>query len=333
MIGSWLRTCNLVTTQLTRTDTSDTTPIALQISTEGRRPCYMVGRKIMNLLSTHRQLVNAINRGVYWTGEPSLLSGAHLNMTDVDDIDNVSQLPECVGVGDPGLSGLSGKNPPESRSPMAVSDFASDVDSESGGPSLPMGIHSDMTDFDDIDSVSQMTECIGLGDLGLPCSSGKIPPESRYVTAMSDFASVVDSEPNEPSLPSVHLDMPDCADSDSVSQVSDCVNFGKPRSATTSPESGCVTALSDFAGDVDSEPDEHSLLSGVHLDMPDCAHCDSVSQVSDCVNFGKPRSGTTSPESGWVTVLSDFAGDVDSEPDEPSLPSGGSLSHAGLCCW
>ena len=60
---------------------------------------------------------------------------------------------------------------------MAVSDFASDVDSESGGPSLPTGVHSDMTDFDDIDSASQMTECVGFGDPGLPCSPGKIPPE------------------------------------------------------------------------------------------------------------------------------------------------------------
>ena len=90
-----------------------------------------------------------------------------------------------------------------------MSDFASD------GGSLPTGVHSAMTDLDDIDSASQMTECVGFGDPGLPCSSGKIPPESGYVTAMSDFASVADSGPNEPSLPSgVHLDMPDCADGD-----------------------------------------------------------------------------------------------------------------------
>ena len=253
------------------------------------------------------------------SGGPSLPTGVHSDMTDLDNIDSVLKLPECVGFGAPGLPCLSGKIPPESGSLMVVSDFASDVDSESGGPSLPMGVHSDMTDYDDIDSVSQMTECVGFGDPGLPCSSGKIPPESGYVTAMSDFASVVDSEPNEPSLPSgVHLDMPDYAVSDSVSQVLDCVNFGKPRSGTTSPESGCVMAMSDFAGDV--EHDEPSLPSGVHLVMPDCAAGNHVSQVSDCVNFGKPGSGTTTPESGCVTVMSDFASDV--EPDEPSLPSG-----------
>ena len=117
--------------------------------------------------------------------------------------------------------------------------------------------------------------------------------------AMSDFAGDVDSEPDEPSLPSgVHLVMPDSADSDSVSQVSDCVNFGEPRCGTTSPESRCVTAMLDFAGDVDSEPDEHSLLTGVHLDMPDCTDSDSVSQVSDCVIVGEPRSGTTSRSPG-----------------------------------
>ena len=54
--------------------------------------------------------------------------------------------------------------------------------------------------------------------------------------AMSDFASDVDSEPGGPSLPSgVHLVMPDLADSDSVLQVSDYVNFGVPRSGATSP--------------------------------------------------------------------------------------------------
>ena len=63
---------------------------------------------------------------------------------------------------DPG----SRKIPPESGSVTAMSDFASDGDSESGGPSLPMGVHSDMPDFDDIDSTLQMTECVGFGDRG-----------------------------------------------------------------------------------------------------------------------------------------------------------------------
>ena len=221
------------------------------------------------------------------SGGPSLPSGVHSDMADLDDIDSVLQLPECVGFGDLRLHCSSGKIPPESGSLMVVLDFGSDVDSESGGPSLPSGVHSDiadMTDFDDIDSSSQMTECVGFGDPGLPCLSRKIPPESGYVTAMSGFASVADLEPNEPSLPSgVHSDMPDYADSDCVSQVSDCVNFGKPRSGTTFPESGCVTAMSDFASVADSEPNEPSLPSGIHLDMPHFGDCDNVSHVSDVV--------------------------------------------------
>ena len=116
------------------------------------------------------------------------------------------------------------------------------------------------------------------------------------------------------------LDMPYCADSDCVSQMSDSVKFGVPRSGMTSPESGCVTAISDFASDVDSDPGGPSLSSGVHLDIPDCASNVSVSQMSDSVKFDVPRSGTTSPESGCVTAISDFASDVDSEPGGPSLP-------------
>ena len=102
---------------------------------------------------------------------------------------------------------------------MAVSDFGSDVDS--GGPSLPSGVHSVMAYFEDIDSVSQLRECAGFGDPGLPGSSGKIPPESE--NPMSD----VDSESGGPSLPSgAHSDMADLVDIDSVSQVLDYVIFG-----------------------------------------------------------------------------------------------------------
>ena len=189
-----------------------------------------------------------------------------------------------------------------------MSDFASDVDLEPGEPSLQSGVHLDMSDFVDSDSVSQVSDCVTFDEQ----ESGMFSPGSGIMMAMSDFASVVDSEPGGPSLPSrVHLDMPNCADSDSLSQVSDYVNFGKPRSWTTSPESGCVTAMSDFAGDVDSEPNEPSLPSGVHLDMPNCADNDCVSQVSDYVNFGKPRSGTISPESGSMTAMLDFVSDFD----------------------
>ena len=98
-----------------------------------------------------------------------------------------------------------------------------------------------------------------------------------------------------------------------MSQVPECISFGEPGSGTSgtfSPESGIVTAMSDFAGDVDSEPGEPSLPSGVHLDMPDFADCDGVSQVSDYVNFSAPRPGTTSPVSGSVTALTGVDSDI-----------------------
>ena len=75
--------------------------------------------------------------------------------------------------------------------------------------------------------------------------------------------------------------------------------------------------MSDFVGDVDSAPDETSLPSGVHIDMPDFADSDGVLQVSDYVNFGEPRSGATSPESGSMTAMSDFVSDVDPGPGGP----------------
>ena len=53
-----------------------------------------------------------------------------------------------------------------------------------------------------------------------------------------------------------------------------------------------MTAMSDFASDVDSGPNEPSLPSGVHLDMPDCAGGDCVSQVTDCVDFGCVTAGS-----------------------------------------
>ena len=68
----------------------------------------------------------------------------------------------------------------------------------------------------------------------------------------------------------------------------------------TAPESGCMMVMSHFASDVDSEPGGPFLPSGVHFDMPDYAGTDSVSRMSDSVNFGEPMSGTTSPESSLV---------------------------------
>ena len=80
-------------------------------------------------------------------------------------------------------------------------------------------------------------------------------------------------------------------------------------------------ATSDFTADVDLEPGEPSLPSGVHLDMPDFADSDSVSQVSHFVNFGVPMSGTTSPESGSMTAMADFVSDFDPGPGGPLLGS------------
>ena len=135
---------------------------------------------------------------------------------------------------------------------------------------------------------------------------------------MSDFASDVDSEPGEPFLSSgVHLDMPDFADSDSVSQGSECVNSGKQESRTFPPGSGNMMTISDFASVVDPEPGGPSLPSGVYLVMPDCADSDGVLQVSAYVNFGELRSGATSPESGSMTAMSDFVSDFDHGPGGP----------------
>ena len=100
--------------------------------------------------------------------------------------------------------------------------------------------------------------------------------------------------------------MTDLVDIDSVSQVSDYVNFGEQEAGTFSPGSGNMMAMSDFASDVDLEPGETSLPTGVHLDMPDFADSDSVSQVSDYVNFGEQEAGTFSPESGSMMAIVRF---------------------------
>ena len=85
--------------------------------------------------------------------------------------------------------------------------------------------------------------------------------------------------------------MPDCGDSDCVSQVSDCVNFGKPRSGMISPEAGCVTAMSDFASDVDSvpgEPSDDDVYCGVGtVGMArEIAQVAGVSRCLCCWQFG-----------------------------------------------
>ena len=201
---------------------------------------------------------------------------------------------------------------------MAMSNFAGDIDAELGEPFLPSGVHLDMPDFADIDNVSQVPECVSFGEPG----SGTISPESGNVMVMSDFAGDIDAELGEPFLPSgVHLDMPDFADVDNVSQVPDCVSFIEPGSGTVSPESGNVMAMSNFSGDIDAEPGEPFLPSGVHLDMPDFADVGSVSRGPDCVSSGEPGSGTVSPGSGSVMAMSDFVSDFDPGPDGPLLGS------------
>ena len=98
-----------------------------------------------------------------------------------------------------------------------------------------------------------------------------------------------------------------------------------------SPGSGNVLAMSDFAGDIDADPGEPVLPPGVHLDMPDFADVDNVSQAPECISFGELGSGTISPESGNGMAMSDFAGDIDAEPGEPFLPSGVHLDMPDYC--
>ena len=133
---------------------------------------------------------------------------------------------------------------------------------------------------------------------------GKISPESGSGMAMSEFVSDIDPEPRGPLLQSgVHLDMPDFADSDNVLQAPECVSFGELGSGTISPESGNVMAMSDFADDINTKPNEPFLPSGIHLDMPDLADIDNVLQAPECASFGEPGSGTMSPGSGNVLAM------------------------------
>ena len=107
-----------------------------------------------------------------------------------------------------------------------------------------------------------------------------------------------------------------------MSQAPECISFGEPASGTVSPESGNGMAMSDFAVDIDAEPGEPFLPSGVHLVMPDFADVDNVSQAPECISFGEPGSWMVSPGSGNMLAMSDFAGDIDAEAGEPFLPSG-----------
>ena len=109
---------------------------------------------------------------------------------------------------------------------------------------------------------------------------------------MSDFAVDIDVELGEPSLPSgVHVDMPDLADVDNVSQAPECASFGGSESGMMPLRSGNVLAVSDIAVDVDAELGEPSLPSGVHLDTPDLTDIDNVLLAPECASFGEPGPG------------------------------------------
>ena len=218
------------------------------------------------------EFVSDIDHG---PGGPILPSGVHLDMPDFADIDNVSQVFEFVSFGEPGSGTIS----PESGNVMAMSDFVGNIDAEPGEPFLSSGVHVDMPDFADIDILPSRVHL----DMPDYADVDNVPDsESRNVMAMSDVAGEVDAEPGEPFQPSgVHLDLTDFADVDNMSQVPDGVSLGEPGFGMVSPESGNVMAMSDFAGDIDAEPGEPFLPSGVHLDMPYFADIDNVSQAPE----------------------------------------------------
>ena len=92
--------------------------------------------------------------------------------------------------------------------------------------------------------------------------------------------------------------MPDFADSDGVSQVSDNVNVGEPRSWTTSPESGSMTAMSDFVSDFDPGPGGPLQGSAVIFDRQNfVSNCEQM-QTWDCVYSIRPEHGEASLEPG-----------------------------------
>ena len=195
-------------------------------------------------------------------------------MPSFADIDNVSQVPECVSFGELGSGTIS----QESGSMMAMSDFAGGVGPEPGEPFLPSGMHLGMPDFADVDSVSRVPDCVNFGEP----RSGTVSLGSGGVVAMSNFAGDIDPGPGESLLPSgVHLDMPDFAVIDNVSHVLECISSGELGSGTISPESRNVMAMSDFVGDIDPEPGEPFMPLGVRLGLPYLSDVNSVSRVPD----------------------------------------------------
>ena len=68
----------------------------------------------------------------------------------------MSQVPECIGFGEPG----SGKISPESGN--VTSDFAGDIDPGPGEPLLPSGVQLDMPDLADL-MLSVCRMCQGAG--------------------------------------------------------------------------------------------------------------------------------------------------------------------------
>ena len=93
---------------------------------------------------------------------PSSLPLLQSEFAATADVDNVSQVPDCVSFDEPG----SGTVSPESGNVKAMSDFGGDIDVEPGEPFLPAGVHIDMPDFADVGSVSRVPDCVGFGEPG-----------------------------------------------------------------------------------------------------------------------------------------------------------------------
>ena len=103
-------------------------------------------------------------------GEPSLPSEVHLDMSEFANILTVCRRYRSAWVSvTRGCLVRPGRSPwsPEIRwlcRILLVTLILCPV-----GPPCRRGFHSDMADIDDIDSASQVTECVGFSDPGLPC--------------------------------------------------------------------------------------------------------------------------------------------------------------------
>ena len=125
----------------------------------------------------------------------------------------------------------------------------------------------EIPDFADVDSESQLPDCVSFGEPG----SGTVSPESGNVMAMSDFVSDFDPGPDGPLLGSaVMFDMHSFVSDCEQMQMSDCVYSIGPEHREASPESGDRLAVPDVVGalfrDGGQIPD-HSDSDGCHSVM------------------------------------------------------------------